>query len=175
MSFLKKLGIVCAVSVGMGILVLIIGNLLANGDFIQWEPLGKPPETITKIVGTTMHSVTVETSSNMLYTRDVSSPDNSWGESTEIPIDQFSDHFQCNKPELTKGMVDIQESCLLDPSGETESIFALRNDGNIYMWHGKRGLGEWGWMTILCFPFGAVIGFIGSLIYFFTSWLIKLP
>jgi hypothetical protein len=178
MAFLKKLGIAIAVSIGIGLLALAIGYYLSTtGGFVQWQSLGRPPEGITKIVGTTMSSVTVETSSQKLYTRDTSSLGGTWVESLEIPNDPYSEHFQCGQPELSKDMIDIQESCFFDPGGKTESIFALRKDGNIYLWYGSKGLGEWGWVALLyfCFPLAAIVGFVGVWIYFFVSWLRILP
>jgi hypothetical protein len=60
-------------------------------------------------------------------------------------------------------MIYVQKSCFLDPGGETEAIYSLRKDGNIYLWYGRRGLGEWGWVAFLyfIFPLGALVGFIG--------------
>jgi hypothetical protein len=76
MAFLKKLGIAIAVSIGIGFLALALSYYLSTtGVFVQWQSMGRPPERITKIVGTTMSSVTVETSSQKLYTRDTSSLD----------------------------------------------------------------------------------------------------
>ncbi len=175
MSILKKLGISFVVSMALGVLVLILGVHYANGDFIQWRSLGKPSEQITKIAGITIRSVTVETISGKLYTFDTSLDDNKWIEANKIPVDEYASHFQCNKPNSSTDIIEIRNSCFLDPGGETDSIYALKKDGNIYLWYGRKGLGEWSQLIMgLYFISGVVAGLIGSFVFFFFRWLVKL-
>lgn len=175
MSSLKKVGVAAIVTLVIGLLALTIGYVDSNLIFIRWESIGKPLEPITKIIGTTLGTVTVETESGNLYTNDILSPDRSWVITTEIPKDQYSGYFRCYKPKLSKGMIDVQASCFLDPGGEIDSFFALKNDGNIYVWHGRKTLGDTTWLALICIPVGAAIGFISYVVYLFISWLRKTP
>lgn len=179
-SFLKKLGIAIAIALGMGFLFSMF--IIMYPNFAYWRPLGKPPEQITKIIGTTMDSVTVETTSKTLYTLDTSTRNNQWQKVSTIHVDESSYHPYCGTYTylLTKNVVDINVSCSVSPGGAYLSIYAIRRNGNIYLWHQYQGGSEFSYwvipfLFIIFFPIGFGMGFIGTWTYFFINWARKLP
>ena len=176
--FLKMLGITFTASIGAGFFSLALATLYLDGSFTRWQSLGRPPEQITKIAETTLYTVTVETISKTLYTRDTDVKNNQWQETTFIRTD-YSSNPECDSriPDdmLKENTIDIDAACELSPAGENTSIYALRENGNVYLWHRYPGLGELYWMVLFVFPIGAAIGFIGAWIYLGVSWLRKLP
>jgi hypothetical protein len=178
-TFLKKLGIAIAVAIGVGLLSSILLILYINGHFSYWRSLGRPPEQITSIAGTTLYSVTVETTSKTLYSLDTSTRNNHWQKISTFQVDESFYDPGCRTYSylLTKNVLDIEVSCSISPGGEILSIYALRKNGNIYLWHQDRGPGEFYWIIpflfIIFFPIGFVVGFIGTWIYFAFTWVRK--
>jgi hypothetical protein len=174
--FLKMLGIAIVVAIGAGFLSLALATLYLNGSFTRWQSLDGPPEQITRIAGATLYTVTVETISKTLYMRDVEVKNNQWQETSFIPTD-YSSAPECDLriPEdiQKENIIDIDAACELSPAGENMSIYALRENGNVYLWHRYPGLGELYWMVLFVFPIGAVIGFLGTWVYFSVTWLKK--
>jgi hypothetical protein len=125
-----------------------------------------------------MGSVTVQTISNSLYICDNWPRVNCWRATTEILPDPNSEYFGCNSdiPNLDESVIDIFQSCFMDPGGVHFSTYILKNDGVVYARNGYDiSNGEWAWVTWLNLPLGAVLGFVGTWIFFFFRWLIKLP
>jgi hypothetical protein len=179
-TFLKKLGIAIAIALGVGLLFSVLMIMHLNGNFAYWRSLGRPPEKITRIVGTTLDSVTVETTSKTLYALDTSTRNNQWQKVFTIQVDESSNDPSCGTHSdlLTKNVVNIKVSCSLSPGGAYFSIYALRKNGNIYLWHQYQGPGEFYWTTlflfIIFFPMGFAVGFMGTWIYFAFTWVRKL-
>jgi len=178
MSFLKKLIVAVLVSFVTGFLAYILGFLYAGGKIIKWQSLGKPPEQVVRIAGTTMGSVTVETVSKKLYVCEDWSQTDCWSETAEIPVDLYSDKFGCKFDALKPDgdIVYIQQSCFMDPGGVSFSTYTLRQDGNVYVKHGRNALsGKYAWAVWLNFILGTILGFIGTWIFFLFRWFVKLP
>jgi len=176
MTFLKKVGIALLVAIITGGLALVIGIKEAKGDFIQWRSLGKPSGQVVRIVGATVWSVTVGTTSNRNYSCEISSEGKCWYENNAtISIENKACGLSTELPRPLSNIVEIQKGCYINPGGLTESTYALREDGNIYVWHGSRGLGEGAWIIYLFSSIvGVLIGFVGTFIFFFVRWLINL-
>jgi len=175
MTFSYKFAIAIIVSILSGGLVFFLGYKYSMGAFEQWQPLARLPEQVTGIAGTTMGSVTVKAISGKLYTCSIFAPDNCWTVTQEIPPDPASANFQCKAPKTSSDMLDIHESCYLDPGGEHAVIYALKADGNVYFKDMSTIFGERGWVVFLFCPLGLILGFIGTWIFFFFRWLRTIP
>jgi hypothetical protein len=175
MSILKKIGIAFLIAVFTGLFGFFLGTKQADGSFIQWKTLGKPSDTIVKIVRVTIDSVIVETTSNKKYSCNISTQNECWKEVVSVPAENTNCVPPRDLPKPLTSVVEIQQSSFLTPGGMTESAYALHEDGNIYVWHGNRGAIEGAWMIYLFSSIaGAVVGFIGTIIFFLVRWLIKL-
>jgi hypothetical protein len=170
----KKLGIALLVSLITGCLSFYIGQAQALGTFAHWRSLGKPPEPAVKIVGTTLGSVTVETTSARNYECEIDKTSECWSETkTEGSIDNHLCSPKAEPTEEINDAIDFQKACYLSPGEYTVSAYALRGDGNIYVWE-QTTMGEGIWVVLLFCPLaGWLAGFLGMLAFFFLRWIAK--
>jgi len=171
---MKKLGIALLVSLIAGCLSLYLGQAQALGAFAQWRSLGTPPEQALKIVGATRGSVTIETISRRRYVCEIDETNECW---KETQAEGALDNLQCSRAieptEQANDNLDFQQACDLSPGAYTVFAYALRKDGNIYMQE-KTTMGEWmGVVLLLDMLVGGVVGFLGTLVFFFLRWVAK--
>jgi hypothetical protein len=155
----------------------ILGFLLAlaiqNGWFkSNWQMIEKPPVTVQVLTAIHKDSLWIEDASGTLYFNENSSTCESdcWVEVSELPVLPFLEANETKvkgeacAPALPLGRVVARLSeCRIEQWVDKNFIFALRKDGNIYLWQANL-YGEWTFVLLfLGICFGSVSLFVVTL------------
>jgi len=144
--------------------VLAVGNI--EGWFVLWESLGKPPEKAVKIIAIT-HGLWVETAAGHVYSHE-GNPGcgdkcwvvSSYPESDPLPYFPLT---ACGEGPALARAIDMKAICSPWGPGHCLSVYAIRDDGKVFVW--EHCVGEGNTIELLYSPFlGALIGFLAAVI-----------
>ena len=182
MKVAKYIGMLFVFSIVGAVSLFFYGTGIFKGSFVKWEPLGKPPGKVIKILEPGY--VEAETGEIYQYVVKVGCGDECWvlSDNTlrdyddslylrELPLSECA-----NFPSLDN-YVKSKAACELWMTGKSLSIYAIDDNGFVYSWYHKIADGYDVWVRKL-FPFvGAFLGFFVGLIvlllYLFFNFLKK--
>jgi hypothetical protein len=155
------------------LLGLFFAIFLEIGVFEIWQPLGKPPEEISRIIGSSGAIVYVQTKSGTTYKYVFVSDSPLWEVETShdyrlYPKNSDSGYFITIPP-----LFWIKESYSIDDYGMVESggirRFAIAPDNSVWMWrHFSAG------MAIIVLPIFPIAGLILGTLVAFIWFIVQL-
>lgn len=164
------------------ILGYLLVNALNDGWFkSKWQMVERPPGDVHRLVAISKDSVWVQSASGTLYYNENSSTckNDCWQEVQELPNLPIVEPYESSvtsgtcapAPPLIKVAARISE-CRSQMWVDSNFIFALRNDGSLYLWQANVYRE---WTVVLLFIGvcgGAIVLFIPTIILaLFMGWL----
>lgn len=175
MKTLKRIGLLILSSVIGAFVFFIFALASVNGMFVQWENLGKPPETPVEII----RPGYVKTDNGNIYQYifyDQDCNSGCWKKIEAIPdnTEDYEKPSTCGNLPSLDNYVDSKADCQFWGVGTSLTIYAIGKDDSVYYW--EHSIGEGDSMMLIFYPFwGAVGGFfvgvIGILIGLYSDLL----
>lgn len=171
MSLAKRIGVLILLPLAGALVALALAIASLEGLFVMWKSLGKPPEKAVKIIAIAS-GLYVETESGRVYSYEgsYSCGDKCWVAS-KYPEPDPTPYFTldaCGSLPSFVHAIDTKALCEPWGPGSYLSVYAIRNDGNVFVWQHRVGEGNTIW--ILMSPFvGAPIGFLVAIIIVFSN------
>jgi hypothetical protein len=143
MSPAKRVGALILLPLAGALIAFALGYTYLEGRFVIWQSLGKPPEKAVKLVAIA-RGLWVETESGRVYHYDgtASCGDRCWVAS-DYPAPDPPPYFTIDRcgwaPSFTQA-IDTKAICEPWGPGSYLYVYAIRKDGNVFMW--EHGIGE---------------------------------
>ncbi len=162
MKFIYRLGLLILFTIAGSIIVYFDDLAFLNGWYEKWEPIGKPPSKVIKLIG--LDYVQTESGDTYQYIYAPDCNNNCWVKSDNpqlntkfwIPLESCVD-----LPSLDN-FVESKAVCELWGPGTSLTVNAIDQNGIVYSWNHRVGES----FTYLLAPYvGAFCGFlIGSVV-----------
>jgi 4-amino-4-deoxy-L-arabinose transferase-like glycosyltransferase len=164
MVLIKRIGLLILSALVGAVIAYLLAAANAEGRFVPWESLGKPPGKVVKILAV-YGGPWVETDARQVYgyKNTGSCGENCWIPSEYPRPDPGSalELTSCGTPPALGHVIDSKSVCQPAGIGYSFYVYAIRDDGQVYRWNHVSD--ESVSMLVLYSPFiGAIVCFLAA-------------